>query len=104
MATLNAIVGIVDQQYSNRTRFGAWRRAVTEALDPGGVFSGGLVNLALACNGEISMSSPLGQWMLKLSKAIEDGDVLNNSALDPIRAMIGQGPFMQWAQRITQST
>lgn len=104
MATLNAFVGIVDQQYSNRTRFGAWRRAVTDALDPGGVFSGGLVNLALACSGEISMSSPLGQWMLKLSRQIEDGSPLNQSSLDPIKSMIGQGPFVQWARRITQST
>jgi hypothetical protein len=101
MATLNAMVGIVAQQYTEHSKFGRWRRAVTMALDPGGVFSGGLVNLALACGGEVQLSSPLGQWMLKLSRNIEGGASLNSSALSPVHSQIGQGPFFQWAQRIT---
>lgn len=104
MATLNATVGIVGQQFTEHSKFGRWRRAVTMALDPGGVFSGGLVNLALSCGGEVSMSSPLGQWMLKLSKQIEDGNPLTTGALAPVRALIGQGPFLFWAQRITQDS
>ena len=104
MDTLNAMINLADQQYSSTSRFAAWRRAVTMALDPGGVFSGGLVSLAQACAGEVQLSSPLGQWMLKLSQDIEDGSVLISGALGPLHGQIGQGPFLQWADRITAGT
>jgi hypothetical protein len=101
MATLEATLGVVARQYSPTGRFAAWRRGITQAIDPGGVFSGGLVNLALAAGGEVQMSSPLGQWMLKLSKAIEDGEDVGHSSLGPVHGQVGQGGFWTWANRIT---
>lgn len=55
----------------------------------------------MAAGSEVQLSSPLGQWMLKISRAFEEGEDVGLSALGPVRGQVGQGGFYTWANRIT---
>lgn len=87
MADSVALLGPVAAQYSNRSRFAAWRRAFARASDgDAAITAAHLISLAQAAGSEVSLSSPLGRYMM--------GQSLRQAAI--LKSTIGESPFLNW--------
>lgn len=91
------ILRAVGAESSLNSALGRFCRKASGVVD--GSDNGNLQELLRSCGGEIQLSSPRGQWLMRLAKAIDDGASPGNT-VRLADASRGRGAVSQWDERI----